>query len=244
MSLVRTLFPALVALLAVAPAAAQEGRDICFRGVSAANAQDLDVAIAKYDECEQSAGLSGNGLRNLYTFRAEAYVRKGDFAMALADHDRAIALDPNNAYAYLRRGSVYLQVHDDAAALADFDRAAALEPDNSRHYIYRGAVLVSLGQRERGAEDFSRAIELEPSLAEAYYRRGLVRLSQGDRPAALDDLSFAALHLPTRAEVVRQAQELVKALGQDPGPADGRLGANTRTALEAWRKDRGLVFIE
>jgi lytic murein transglycosylase len=37
------------------------------------------------------------------------------------------------------------------------------------------------------------------------------------------------------------AQTALKALGYDPGPADGRIGAQTRTALRAWQAKTGLV---
>ncbi len=37
------------------------------------------------------------------------------------------------------------------------------------------------------------------------------------------------------------AQTALKSLGFDPGPADGRIGAQTRVALRAWQAKTGLV---
>ncbi len=43
----------------------------------------------------------------------------------------------------------------------------------------------------------------------------------------------------TRAEI-RSAQRMLEALGYDPGPADGRIGPQTRSAVRRFQQDRGL----
>ena len=42
------------------------------------------------------------------------------------------------------------------------------------------------------------------------------------------------------ASVIRQIQNLLSTLGYSPGPIDGVLGPQTRTAIENFKKDRGL----
>jgi tetratricopeptide (TPR) repeat protein len=62
---------------------------------------------------------------------------------------KAIAANPSNAKAYLKRGNVYLD-------FADLDEDA-----NERN-----------ADIDRAIKDFSRAIELQPNLANAYFSRG------------------------------------------------------------------------
>jgi Tfp pilus assembly protein PilF len=54
----------------------------------------------------------------------------GDYRSAIADYDRAIAVDPNYAQAYARRGWAFLVLEEFAKAEADFDKALALAPDD------------------------------------------------------------------------------------------------------------------
>jgi tetratricopeptide (TPR) repeat protein len=52
---------------------------------------------------------------------------KGDYDSALANLDRAILLDPNNAEAYDSRGEVYASKGDYAHAIADYNEALRLD---------------------------------------------------------------------------------------------------------------------
>jgi tetratricopeptide (TPR) repeat protein len=52
----------------------------------------------------------------------------GDLDRALADFNRAIALDPSSALAYFCRGSILVAKGRFDEAITDFDRAVELEP--------------------------------------------------------------------------------------------------------------------
>ena len=59
---------------------------------------------------------------------------------ALADFNRAIELDPDNAAFIASRGDAYkhTELYDDA--LADFNRAIELDPDNAAFIASRGEI--------------------------------------------------------------------------------------------------------
>ena len=70
----------------------------------------------------------------------------------------------------------------------------------------------------------------------------LARLVLG--PSATDGATAAAagqVQSPHAEETIRQVQRLLAANGYRPGPADGRLGADTVEALRAFEKDQGLA---
>ena len=46
---------------------------------------------------------------------------------------------------------------------------------------------------------------------------------------------------PAASDQVREAQRLLNSLGYDAGPADGRMGTRTRTAVRRFQADQGIT---
>jgi tetratricopeptide (TPR) repeat protein len=97
--------------------------------------------------------------------RAASYHGLGNRDAALADADRAVALDPRNAGYRLNRGIVRGE-QDLAGALADFDAALRLDPTLASAYLSRGVVRQALGDRAGAVADLERALSLGLSPAE------------------------------------------------------------------------------
>lgn len=106
----------------------------------------------KYDEAVRHYGAAINkDTRNavLYSNRAMAHLKLGDFKSAEEDCTLALALDPRNVKALLRRGTArgFQQTYTDA--LADYQAVLRLEPNNkdARTEVQRMRVL--LGDTEQ-----------------------------------------------------------------------------------------------
>ncbi|MCY4527608.1 MAG: tetratricopeptide repeat protein [Chloroflexi bacterium] len=54
------------------------------------------------------------------------YYMKGEYGIAIKNHDVAISLDDNDAYAYYSRGLAYSSLGDATKARADFNEALEL----------------------------------------------------------------------------------------------------------------------
>jgi tetratricopeptide (TPR) repeat protein len=96
-------------------------------------------------------------------------------AKAIADYDKAIALDPTNWVAYNNRAYQRRQQGHDVDALPDVEKAFELsrsDPslttfDRAQLLELRGAIYAKLGQKEKAIADFRAALRLDPRSEEA-----------------------------------------------------------------------------
>lgn len=79
---------------------------------------DADVAIRACSALLEGGTLSKQEQVRAYTQRAHAYHKKKDYASSIDDHGRAIALDPKNADAFVRRGRVLFELSLELVASA------------------------------------------------------------------------------------------------------------------------------
>lgn len=75
--------------------------------------------------------------------------KKGDFQGAIANFDKALALNPNYAEAYNSRGEAHSKLGDKQEAIKDYNQAIALDPKFAAAYSNRGAIYYKLGKRKR-----------------------------------------------------------------------------------------------
>jgi tetratricopeptide (TPR) repeat protein len=148
----------------------------------------------------ESINRDPSGAR-LHHYRGEAYAKMGNQSRALADYDRAIALDQRYAAPHLGRGEImFLQGHRDNA-LAELKSAIAIDPSFTEAYLFRGIVYGGMGNNKRAIDDFTTTIALDPHLAIAYVYRGNAYGKMGyhrqaftdyNRAISLDDTLWAA----------------------------------------------------
>ncbi len=139
-----------------------------------------------------------------------------DFEEALADADRAVALDSSYALAYYMRVQIRMKNNEARmaekpgtpasgeakwtfdtsrpeyqAALDDCDRILAREPDFAGCYYNKGNIYLQMKLLPEAIEAYTRAIKIHAGYAEAYYNRGVARILSGDYAAGIPDLSRA-----------------------------------------------------
>jgi len=105
-------------------------------------------------------------------------MRRDDIAAGVIDFDAAIALDPDQAEAYLNKGAAFIRLADHRGALALFNDA--IERNTRRPaiaYYGRGIANEELGNAAAAFRDYRRAAELDPDWAQprADLRRFRVR---------------------------------------------------------------------
>ena len=149
---------------------------------------NLDEGFALLPDGEaQAAGLKAL----LLSVRGDVKSNMGGHKDAIADYDRAIELDSQDAEAHEGRGHAKNKMGDHKGAIADYGRAIELNPQDARTYNSRGTAKDNMGNYEDAIADYDRAIELNPKYAMAYGNRGNTKSKLGNYEDAIADINRA-----------------------------------------------------
>jgi tetratricopeptide (TPR) repeat protein len=145
-----------------------------------------------------------------YLEQARSYVVIGrtQLTMALADLDKAVAMNPALAAAHYTRGLVHLERRDPDKAITDLSTAVALNSRFAPAYGMRGRAFAQKGDHDRAVADYSKALELDPRQAETWYRRGASWKGKGVYDEALADLNEAIRLAPTAADAYAERADV------------------------------------
>jgi tetratricopeptide (TPR) repeat protein len=174
----------------------------------------------------------GADARSLYDQAFQSYNGR-QFEAAVSLLDRAIALNPQFAEAYVLRGLAREKTGWQAGAIADYDLAIQLLPNGESKattYYNRGLAHSNLKQVEAAIDDFTAAIQLKPTYPDAYYQRGVIRSENNDAQAGLADFNKA----------IQQNSNFLRAYAQRGLTLEGYFGdiqGATRDYLAAARLD-------
>ena len=81
-------------------------------------------------------------------------------SLALADLNRALAVDPQDALLYYNRATLYAERRDYRQAISDYDRALRIEPNLAEAWYNRGLCHIFLDDKAAAVSDLSKAGEL------------------------------------------------------------------------------------
>jgi len=158
------------------------------RGVSLANQENYDLAIAEFTK----ALKLDQDMQIAYIKRGDAYLYKDDLDRAFTDYNRAIQIDPQSVLAYERRGFAYrFYKNDNDKAIYDYSQVIRLRPDDYFAYSDRGEVYFQKGDYDKAITDYSQMIKIDPKRIFAYTYRGEVYLHKGNYDKAIADYNQA-----------------------------------------------------
>ena len=134
--------------------------------------------------------------------RGQALARSGKTEEALAEFDKAIALDPHNAQALYNRGLLYQNEKQHQLAIDDFTAANGLTPQRAEPLLGRAISYLALDKAKEAAADLDEAVQADPQNAQIWTTRGLAYERLGDKTKAAGSYS-RAINLRPRDEAAR-----------------------------------------
>lgn len=137
--------------------------------------------------------------------RSRAHRQAGDFAAALADADRTVAMesskgsDPDWAHAHAARALAFEGLGKWTDAVAAYDQAITRAPENPTWHDARCWARAMAGDYAGGKADCDRAFVLDPDSWNSYNSRAYIHYRLGNHAGAVADDDKAIEHLPAMA---------------------------------------------
>jgi tetratricopeptide (TPR) repeat protein len=122
---------------------------------------------------------------------AEELVKNSQYADALPEWAKALAMDPNDAHALNNYGQTLARAGETDKAIAELRKALAVRPEYPEAENNLGFVLAAAGRPDDAVEHYRRAIDLKPAYAEAHANLGRTLTDQGRLPEAIDQFQQA-----------------------------------------------------
>jgi tetratricopeptide (TPR) repeat protein len=191
----RVVFAGAVAVVICALAATTRTRNLDYRTEVAL----WSATVAEVPESYAAHDNLGHALRE----------ENGDLEGALAEFDRALAINPRHAESYNERGHTLVLMGRREEGLRDLNRAIELDPDHWLARYRRGMLLGLLGRYEESVAELTMVIENVPDPAPALDQRGVVLARMGRRQEALADLDRALELQPQLASARAHRAQLV-----------------------------------
>lgn len=170
--------------------------------VFALNVRDKAASAASGGGAETGNEAAETMEADAYARRGAASLSRGDLAQALADLDRACALEPGTGRFFATRATVHLARSEGDQAVVDFDEALRLDPGQSDARLMRAQIRFAKGDRDQALGDLS---VLDQTLAaQAQMRSDMAYLyDRLDKPAQA--LAQWNLWIPAHPNEITQA---------------------------------------
>ena len=174
----------------------QQALDACRRGDWPEAERVCNLVLEREPGHEGALDL----LFTIAATRGAELVGRGEYAQALAQFDRALAIKPQSAETHYNRGLALHRLGRSDEAIESYGRVIAIRPGLADAHNNRGVVFRDLGRYDEALEDYDRAIALNPSSAEAHNNRGVVLRERKRYAEALQSYDRAIAIKPAFAE--------------------------------------------
>lgn len=150
---------------------------------------------------------------------ADSYTQAHEFDKAVADYQKALSLNPNDAQIHNNLGSVYANMGKMADAQAEFQKSAQVNPAGaSRAYYNLGAIMYNAGKMDEAANAFAQSAKADPTYADAFFMQGRALMGK----LTLDPKTGKVIAAPGTAEALQEYLKLAPN-GQYAQDAQGML---------------------
>ncbi|MFD0415365.1 tetratricopeptide repeat protein [Streptomyces sp. NPDC127108] len=213
-------------------------------------AETLRTAVSGQDPAVDflSAVLSHDALsaknRSLaHTYRGKHLMFAERNEEALAELDRALAVDPDNLLGRVPRAEAHRRLRHFDEAVADY--TAVIDSGSGMPYVLvlRGSVHREAGWYQDAIDDYTAALEFEPTHASALFFRGLAHQRTGRLAEAVQDLTTAFGLKPTAFHFQAQRGDVHRQAGRYDEAISDLTAALSHDSERVWhRAVRGVTY--
>jgi tetratricopeptide (TPR) repeat protein len=157
----------------------------------AATAEAEDPVVAALGVLLAEGPLGAAEQAHAHVVRGRRLEVAGQEDAAVAEFDRAVALDPDNAAARFHRGRACLRAGRPDEAVRELDVAVRLDPSDPRALSQRGEAHRRARRFDEAVADFTAALALDPGQVRALGSRGQVHQQAGRFDEAVADFTAA-----------------------------------------------------
>jgi len=159
----------------------------------------LGLSVVAWQRCHlwgDQVALWNDVLKNhkvafAYNLRGLSHAKKGQYDLALADYNAAIALDKKFAAVLNNRGILNVLRGEKMKGLDDYDRAIHLNPRFADAYYNRALLHLESGKLAAAIDDFSTAVDIDPGNADYLNYRGVALRLEGQYERSFADFNQA-----------------------------------------------------
>ena len=113
--------------------------------------------------------------------------KKGEFARAIVEYKKEIAINDNSTIAHQRLGYLYdKHLSDLVKAEAEFQKALKFDPNNTETLLHYGNILYTLEKYGQSADMFEKVLQQDPKNPTANYNLALVYERWGKTKLAIE----------------------------------------------------------
>jgi len=159
----------------------------------------------------------GNSLNESHlTYFAEGddYDEAGNYSAAIKSYTKALAIKPDYAHAYIKRGVAYYILGKYQKAIQDYNKAILLNENYANAFYNRGLAYYELGEYQKAIQNYNKAILLNENYAYAYNNRGLAYYELGEYEKALRDYDKALAIDPSYTLAKNNRKDCLEKMGR------------------------------
>ncbi len=189
-------------------------------------------------DADHAASLEPPDIENLYFLRGKIHFHAEDYAAAIPELDRAIAIRPTDPVFFVQRAAAKERLGDAKGALSDYVRSLELDPRLKGSHHRQACVYFEEEDYDKALAQVAEALRQDANYSPALAVRGMVLENQGDHAGSLRAyeaalvpfLTEAATHLRNRASAFLKlgnwddaATDSALAVKGEPENAEGHL---------------------
>jgi tetratricopeptide (TPR) repeat protein len=168
----------------------------------------------------QTAPAGATPLLEFTSALGSKYYSLPDEKGVVAEAQKNLAADPQNADLLLKLAQAQVSVWQDREAVETLTRALAVSPENPDLYIERGHRELPLREFKRALTDLDRAVALNPKKMDAYYHLGLAHYFLGEFAQAAAAFRHAVELAPNTDERINSSNWLYASLRRAGQPRE------------------------